>query len=485
MKNLLPLHLLLLLSVPGASQHYQTISSNRISYFESESNDVSCIRIDSANYGKDAVFFPFAQIQQLGPNCSTPCGASWIGRKVLIRDNGDNIFLTVNNDSVIIKTTTSINDSWTAFQLSDSLLIIATVIHQDTLHFLGLVDSVKTVGFSVYDKDLNLLNCSLSQMQLRISKQHGLITTFPFGLFPGLQQDFPDASFGVYELVGLSDPEVGVQNLTWSAVHDFQPGDELHITYESVYTDLSQDLSITDKAIYKYLERHDYPDSIVYFCSRLQRILTTTDQGSTTVFYNDTLKTVITPDTVFDGKLPGEPVISDVEAYAYQMTNGTVIAKIKPSVHETIMPSSDSCWIKPIADGCFPSYTYIKGLGGPYYECTHAFAAGGEERKLVYYKKGTTSWGSPLTITSTDEYTGNTTISLFPNPASDFITICLPEHTSPVFFELADISGRTVFAKSIDSPRQRINIMDLNAGTYLYRLRTDNTVLKTGRLILR
>lgn len=485
MKNLLPFLLMLLLSVPGASQHYQAISSNRISYFENESGNIYCIRIDSATFETDSVFFPLAQIQQMGSNCYTPYGASWLGQKVLIRDNGDNIFFTATNDSVVIKTAASINDTWTAFRLTDSLFITATVIEQDTLHLLGLVDSVKTIGFSVYDKDMHPLNSSLSHMKLRISKHYGMITTFPFYLFPGLQQDFQDASFEVYELVGMSDPEVGLQNLTWAAVNDFQPNDELHITHESVYNDLSQNISITDKAIYSYLERHDYPDSIVYYCARKQHILTTTTSGSATVFYNDTVKTVIRPDSIFDGKLPGEPVISGVEAYAYQMTNGAIIAKIKPSVHEIIVPSADSCWIKPIADGCFPSYTYIRGLGGPYYECTHAFAFGGEARKLVYYKKGTTTWGSPLTITSSDEYREKTTISVFPNPASDFIIIGLPDLNPPVFFELTDISGRTILTKSIDSPGQRINIMDLNAGIYLYKLRTGNTLLETGRVIIR
>ena len=48
-------------------------------------------------------------------------------------------------------------------------------------------------------------------------------------------------------------------------------------------------------------------------------------------------------------------------------------------------PYGDSCWSNCCADGCFPAYQYIKGLGGPYYECSNAFSLGGMENKLVYF----------------------------------------------------------------------------------------------------
>ena len=132
----------------------------------------------------------------------------------------------------IIKTTALLNDSWTAYYLPDSIKIIATVISHDTMSFLGQLDSVKTIGFQVYDKNMDLLDYPLNTMELRISKNFGFVKTFNFYLFPNLT-DYTSERFEEYSLIGLSNPEIGIQNLTWFEINDFQPGDELHIVNES------------------------------------------------------------------------------------------------------------------------------------------------------------------------------------------------------------------------------------------------------------
>jgi hypothetical protein len=81
-----PLELtLILISIPlfnGFGQNYQTVSSNRIAYFENQHKNVRSIRIDSAKYQTDSILYPFSVIQQLDYNCFSPKVASWIGEKV-------------------------------------------------------------------------------------------------------------------------------------------------------------------------------------------------------------------------------------------------------------------------------------------------------------------------------------------------------------------------------------------------------------------
>lgn len=75
------------------------------------------------------------------------------------------------------------------------------------------------------------------------------------------------------------------------------------------------------------------------------------------------------------------------------MTNGAYLSKTDPSAYLYIQQTSDSCWWDCCADGCLPAFTYIKGLSGPYYQCSNSASMGNTENKLVYYKKGQETWG--------------------------------------------------------------------------------------------
>jgi hypothetical protein len=99
----------------------------------------------------------------------------------------------------------------------------------------------------------------------------------------------------------------------------------------------------------------------------------------------------------------------------------------------------DSCYTYPIFDGCPRYATYIKGLGGPYYGCLYFFYSSGNS--LVYYKKSTHSWGTPLVITSTPEIPVLPSFKIYPNPAQSGFTISSQPEKLPLNFELIDISG--------------------------------------------
>jgi len=464
-------------------QDYQTISENRISYFQGQY--IKCLRIDSVRYQSDSVFYPFRVIQHLDENCYSPFVASWIGAKIIVRENGMNLFLNRGNDTIKINTRAKLNDKWIAFDLADSIIIEATVTNHDTMSFLGLVDSVKTLSFQVYDTSMSPLDYDINQMNLHISKNYGFIKTFNFYLFPDITVDFPPDQFEELDLIGLSNPKTGVQNLTWFDVNDFEPGDELHILDESSswYGDGSGH-AITNKAMYKYLDRTDYEDSIVYHYSRRQSIFTTWSDSSSFKFYNDTLKEIIKPDTLFD-KLPGEPIVfSDFSMFNYVMTKGPILSKEDPSDLEWYFHSSDSCWFMPITDGCLSVDTYLQGLGGPYYSCINAFSLGGAERKLVYYKKGETEWGSPLVITQVSDPV-TYAISVFPNPAKDFITISLQgSHAGKLKFTMFDLNGRIVINEIIDASEKLINIAAVTPGVYLYRLTEPDRIVYLNKIVI-
>lgn len=250
------------------AQDYQTVKSDRIAFFNSQYGNIKCIRIDSAIFKKDSIFYPFSNIQQLDYECFSPYSYSWIGKKVLIQSNGYNLFFNKRNDTIKINTSAKLNESWIAYELQDSIRIIAKVINHDILEFLGLHDSVKTIGFQVYDKEMTSLVHNLNDMSITISKNYGSVRMLNFSLFPNFESDFFNEQLEYFNLIGLSKPKIGVQNLTWLDVYDFQVGDELHILYESSDWVPNFGYYTKRKTKFKYLERLESQDSLVY---RLER----------------------------------------------------------------------------------------------------------------------------------------------------------------------------------------------------------------------
>jgi hypothetical protein len=285
-----------------------------------------------------------------------------------------------------------------------------------------------------------------------------------------------------YSLIGLSDPKIGIQNLTWFGIYDFQPGDELHIVYE--VKDWMGYLGSL-KSIRKYIGRSDYNDSIIYTLSlKVSNYVSSRDTTYNT--YLDTIvKEKIWSNPAMD-KLPGEPVLEGDTSRIYfnTMENGEVITKTHASNDEIFFRNTEYCWELPtIVDDCLEEDKYLKGLGGPYYSCYDFTTDWGN--KLVYYKKGDVSWGTPLVITSLPDRPDQENILVFPNPAHDHLTIRINKLDQAEIFEILDMTGRVVIRKHIVSVESNIGLEEVKTGSYVYRIRNDKEIVKMDKLIIK
>ncbi len=145
--------------------------------------------------------------------------------------------------------------------------------------------------------------------------------------------------------------------------------------------------------------------------------------------------------------------------------------------------SHDSCWQLAEAGDCPITLEYLKGLGGPYYYCVKYMYM--VQTKLVYYKKGDVSWGTPLVITDLPDRPDQENILVFPNPAHDQLTIRINKFDQAEIFEILDVTGRVILKKDITSVESNIGIEDLKPGTYLYRIRNDKEIVKMDKLIVK
>ncbi|NLA25320.1 MAG: T9SS type A sorting domain-containing protein, partial [Bacteroidales bacterium] len=85
-----------------------------------------------------------------------------------------------------------------------------------------------------------------------------------------------------------------------------------------------------------------------------------------------------------------------------------------------------------------------------------------------------------ITIVDTDvsspEILSNNEISIYPNPASEYLNIELNQYLSDEV-QIYDISGKLLISKAINSNHTQINIADLEQGMYILN------VLKSDRKI--
>jgi hypothetical protein len=483
--NILVILISFLLIAELQAQNYRTVNPDRIGFYMNEYK-ITSLRIDSVKaVGDDTVYYTIKNIQEINPEwmCFSPYAPSWIGEKIIIGSDGINIFFNRINDSIKIKTLAGLDEEWLCNIIKDSLKIYAKVTDFDTLRFLGVVDSVKTMSFQAYNKNDEQIEHTINNKKVILSKNYGFVKTLNFFSFPDFEgYYFFDYHLQEYSLCGLTNPQMGINNLTWKEVYNFDVGDEIHTYYDSNISDGSDYSSESIRYILKYIKKELLGDDIFYTIERIKR-------SSRTVVIHDTIESLIKDNSLFN-KLPGEPVIKDYEAYSYYMSiskaNGR-LSKTYPLSGEVIYYGyTDSCWSILIDGDCYPSYReYIEGLGGPYYSCEFSFFLGHMGYSLVYYKKGDETWGTPIVISDIEEDDIEPSFKLYPNPVTDRLYITTTPEDIPYTFTLWDISGKLLYESVITKADYYLTDIKPSAGFYYYRIIDRSGRISSGKLIFK
>ena len=454
--------------------NYQTVYSDRVAMFETF--EFHGMRMDSVQIiENDSIFYPMKRIlvRQDNSDCATPYGSSWLGEKIIASEDWNNFIY--EEDTIRIKITAELNESWVCF-ISDNYSIEATVLEHKLQQFLGVEDSVKIISFQMYDKDLQPMDI-WKEKNLTISKNYGLIQGLDLVTF--LSNNYLSADYyETYTLAGLSNPKIGVQNLTWFDVWDFQPGDELHIT--SGYHDY--EISGTTNYIINYLSREDFPDRILYQIHVKENQYKGRFGKDSLIYYTeyDTPQEIL-PDESFD-KLPKEVIISDGSAsYSENMFYiGGVVAKGPSYTYLHKDYDSDFCWREAIVCFLGEYYSYHqKGLGYYYFQND---ITTGSHRTLVYYKKGDVESGTPLILeTGINEIQTNSPVVY--NPANESLRISIETLGTAVQLELVDLTGRVLIQHKLISASQEVPLNHLPKGIYLYRLMEQGKTINSGKIV--
>ena len=116
-------------------------------------------------------------------------------------------------DSIKINTLANLNDNWKLLNLSNGNFLQATVVTISLQTILGNADSVKTISLQAKDSLGNNMNNIFNDKETKIGKQNGFLQIYNLLEFPS--DTIP------YSLVGKSNLDVGIVNLTAKEIFDF------------------------------------------------------------------------------------------------------------------------------------------------------------------------------------------------------------------------------------------------------------------------
>jgi hypothetical protein len=467
----------------GNSQNYRVLKPQQITFYSIYSDLYFGMRVDSIGIqGTDTIFYLLKNLQQIDFDCFHTDGPSWMGDRIIVRPDGETSFFNGWNEEILIKTQAPVGEEWMCYT-NPLINFRATVASIGTETFLGISDSVKTISFQAVSPDgLNISNM-INYMQIKLSLNNGIITTFNFYSFPEVGLGLTRQTAGECHLIGMDNPTAGIQNLTWKEIYDHAPGDELHTV--EIYSDISYSRRM--ETLSRLLEKSIDGDTIYYNWENRIKVMINNSGNGTFSANIDTLLQKVYSNPGFD-QLPGMAhEIDDSELFTttFMKKDDYGITKARMGGYGTVVPSYyDSCYHHPIYDNCFPDQEYYQGLGGPYYyehfgfdECSN---------QLVYYKKDGVEWGFPL------DFTVNTTlkpfkakpelITIFPNPSGGTVNIEFKGNTGEFILKISDTSGRQTGIYSLKGESNTLNLNNLKQGIYMLMFKSDNQIV-TRKLV--
>jgi len=487
MKKFLLCSVLIFVILHCSSQNWQTVISNRQAFFRFNdsiyTNYHRAIRIDSvAVAGSDSLFFTYKVVDDNPIRPITGCylvnDTGWAGYKVIIKLNGDNLFITTKGDSVVLKTLANLNDTWRLNELGNNEYIQGTISLNTTETILGVMDSIKYIKLQAYNGTTQISH-PINNLYFKISKDYGLVQSFRIADFP-LQTT-------IYTIDGISNPLLGIQNLTADEVYNFNVGDTFQYIYDDRWEVYSFDLEYSqDVILSKNVSLTG--DTLDYFTDRMvhHRRFDGLSHIDTTYFIHDT----ITNQIILSSNYFFSTFCKDIDKFPHELyTNSTGFSeelqdtslngrryKIFPTYLEYDSPDSSCIGDFYIGRCIFDDFAFADGIG-MVYDIDHSEWGYCRNHQLVYYRKGGETWGAPLDWPKilgigelSKSYLG---ITISPNPLTSFSTLQLNTQLTSAEVVIYNMLGKEMLRKTLTGNSMEIEKGTLGSGVYFVRVRNE------------
>ncbi|MFB6320705.1 T9SS type A sorting domain-containing protein [Saccharicrinis sp. FJH54] len=351
---------------------------------------------------------------------------------------------------------------------------IITCIKKEKQSFRGIEDSVK-----VFRHQGGLFE----GMEYILSKHFGFIKFVPtYAYYNGYFENPPPE----FELIGFKKGELSKgYTPDFSDFFNLQPGDMLYYKdtipgpgyHSSYYIDsIISSYKTTDSVHYEFQRKTFYLDGTVKYSGK-EAFYIKAREGK---IINAPTSSFCFAKSFVDAGLEYSELVTTYP-FALSLNNKDTILYTKFSFNDNVLIASDC--------------TLSGGSSDYGYRQIYSSATG------LVYEEEITFWGSHFTYLIGSIIKGNksgitkipvandvqhvkSSVKIYPNPASDMITIKLPDYDNTRLFELFDVNGKNVIQVELSNQNTDIDLNNLNHGIYFYRILNNRSVYKTDKLIL-
>jgi len=123
---------------------------------------------------------------------------------------------------------------------------------------------------------------------------------------------------------------------------------------------------------------------------------------------------------------------------------------------------------------------FVEGCGRTYYHYVQTSPNTDWESKLIYYKKGSEVWGTPIPLSINRAQNTLSLVKIFPNPSKGVINIDIPRDIGDFEIRVFNASGQLIVRMNNNS---RIDLSNEPCGLYYIQL-ISNEVTEIQKLML-
>ena len=471
------------------AQNYQCLQPGVQHFFTNADGYLRGIRIVSVkSYADSTVYFPYQTRRTWHRDTSGGC---WLGKKVIIQNDGTFLFSNIFKDTIVVKPQAHTGDSWIFYNDSSTLYYQADLVAEDTMTFLGTVDSVKKIRITARNLAGLLVSDPVNGFELVLSKNNGFVSVIDLYTFP---YHLPDTTFQqgldyFLDVVTNGSPTVGnslftLADFTWPAatqmvnwdVGDVFETKDCMSNYSPERCEYPASItfdSVTSKIV--------YPDSVHYTTTGwyVSQIFNFRDEPDRYFPYKwewTNHSFTIPNASFFDATLLPEERRQPYLYYYYH--DDTVLCQPVETYFLATSLINFTTDTPTLSEGEPPSYTYKRDLGlvkkesiGSMYYTYEYFL-----HRLVYYRRNGISCGSfdaPAVLGVKEESPPSPDIDLFPNPAADELRITSGSEIRNL--EITNMIGQHLFAGEYQASTVHIAVSDLPRGVYFVRVNGTET----------
>ena len=498
MKKIL-LFLLFSISFYLPAQNYQNICSGGTTFFKDNYSFLKAFRRDSVYLSGniDSVFISYTTIRDSSiytEICKDTTNGDVLGRKIIRKQDGWFCFFNYQRDTIKINTQAALNQAWRYCNLPGGSYIEAKVteIMNDTI--LGITDQVKIISFQARNSSGTAIDNIFNQKKIKLSLHYGLSEIY----------DIYSTPYDTlhYILAGKTSPPIGIQPISWQDVYNFDVGDEFHYSgYDKINW-----FGPTWKTIKRILGKTVYGnnDSVVYqieYCQTKSIPYPPPHYENTFDTVNEKYNFIEMANDLIIQRLPDEFTRSqlyyDWIAPSFSRKIGSFYARPVQIYCDWRYSYDGQCFTDPFEAGS-TIINYTSGLGK-----TSSFSMWEESvgfnhhisNELVYYKKGSESWGTPVstdcnTLVDVHSVTAKTNpfVRIIPNPVETQGTIIVDNYFpgKNLQFDVYNCLGKKVICSQVTSSFSTFLREGLPPGLYLYTVTIENgKLVGRGKLILK